>query len=155
MASASVALAASASSLGAWPVVPKGRGRYPRCGRLGGRGGHMRTARSIRLIVVLAAGLAVWLAVPLAAWAASGDLDATFGAGGKVTTDFAGGDDAAFAVVLQPDGRLVAAGQASTGYRQGDFALARYNPNGSLDATFGAGGKVTTDFAGDQDAARG
>ena len=32
--------------------------------------------------------------------------------------------------------------------RAGDFALARYNTNGSLDATFGTGGKVTTDFAG-------
>jgi len=53
-----------------------------------------------------------------------------------VTTDFAGGDDQGFAVVLQPDGNVVVAGVASTS-RHEDFALARYNPNGSLDATFG------------------
>ena len=48
----------------------------------------------------------------------------------------------------------MAAGVAKTSRNQ-DFALARYNPNGSLDATFGAGGKVTTDFAGNDDAAYG
>src|SRR5207237_6415346 len=61
-------------------------------------------------------------------------------------------DDQANGVVAQSDGKLVAAGVAKTSRSQ-DFALARYNPNGSLDATFGTGGKVTTDFAGDDDAA--
>src|SRR5206468_80556 len=90
----------------------------------------------------------------LARYNANGSLDTTFGTGGKVTTDFAGDDDQAFAVVLQTDGKIVAAGVAKT-YRGGDFALARYNANGSLDATFGTGGKVTTDFAGNDDAAHG
>jgi len=90
----------------------------------------------------------------LARYNANGSLDPTFGTGGKVTTDFAGNDDAAFALVLQPDGKLVAAGEAKTSRNQ-DFALARYNANGSLDPTFGTGGKVTTDFNGDDDAAHG
>ncbi len=107
---------------------------------------------SIRLIVWLAAGLALSLALPLAARAASGDLDATFGTGGKVTTDFAGNDDEAHGIAVQADGKLVTVGVAKTS-RSNDFALARYNPNGSLDATFGTGGKVTTDFAGNDDAA--
>ncbi len=62
----------------------------------------------------------------------NGTLDNTFGTGGKVTTDFAGGDDAAFAVALQADGKIVAAGGAEAGrssFSYGsneDFALARY-----------------------------
>ena len=86
--------------------------------------------------------------IPTYLYAGSGDLDATFGSAGKVTTDFSSGEDAVRAVVLQPDGKIVVAGRSS-----GDFALARYNTNGTLDTTFGSGGKVTTDFAGDQDGA--
>src|SRR5205823_14396710 len=47
-------------------------------------------------------------------------------------------------LVLQPDGKLVAAGTATNDGPAYDFALVRYNANGSLDATFGTGGKVTT-----------
>jgi uncharacterized delta-60 repeat protein len=77
------------------------------------------------------------------AWAAAGDLDPTFGTGGKVTTDFIEGVDYAFAVAIQGDGNIVVAGVANS-----DFALARYNPDGALDPTFGTAGKVTTDFEG-------
>jgi uncharacterized delta-60 repeat protein/uncharacterized repeat protein (TIGR01451 family) len=90
----------------------------------------------------------------LARYNPDGSLDASFGTGGKVTTDFAGGSDSAFGVALQADGKIVAAGFADSGSR-GDFALARYNPDGSLDASFGTGGKVTTDFAGSGDEAFG
>jgi uncharacterized delta-60 repeat protein len=78
-----------------------------------------------------------------------GSLDPTFGAGGRVTTDF-GGLDGANALAIQSDGKLVAAGVgARAGSLLGDeFALARYNPDGSLDPTFGTGGKVRTDFGG-------
>src|SRR5574337_479956 len=80
------------------------------------------------------------------AQAAPGDLDSTFGTGGRVTTDFYGNIDIAHALVLQPDGKLVTAG-GWWGYESGGgFALARYNPDGSLDSAFGIGGKVTTDF---------
>jgi uncharacterized delta-60 repeat protein len=78
----------------------------------------------------------------LARYLPEGSLDPTFGVGGKVTTDF-GGFESAGALVRQPDGKLVAAGRAGE-----DFALARYLPDGSLDPTFGVGGKVTTDFTG-------
>lgn len=71
-----------------------------------------------------------------------GSLDATFGTAGRVTTEI-GDFAAAYALVLQPDGRLVAAGSSSTGART-EFALARYNRDGSLDSSFGTGGIVTT-----------
>ena len=79
----------------------------------------------------------------LARYNSNGSLDsAGFGSGGKVTTDFAGDFDTASAMVIQSDGKIVVAGSAS-----GNFGLARYNSNGTLDtAGFGTGGKVTTDF---------
>jgi len=81
-----------------------------------------------------------------------GSLDATFGIGGKVATDF-GGSDVAFALVQQPDGKLLAAGDSFfLAIRNTDFVLARYNANGSLDPTFGIGGKVITDFGGADEA---
>ena len=75
----------------------------------------------------------------------SGTLDASFGTGGKVTTDFAGAGDGAGPIAVQPDGKLVAAG-AATINGQVDFALARYNSDGTLDTSFGTAGRVTTDF---------
>ena len=48
-------------------------------------------------------------------------------------------------MALQADGKIVAVGSTSTG-SDGDFALARYNPNGSLDTSFSGDGKQTTDF---------
>lgn len=84
----------------------------------------------------------------LARYNLDGTLDPTFGVAGKVTTDFtdiASADVFAKALVLQDDGKLIAAGSAGAG---ADFALARYNSNGSLDATFGTGGRVLTNFGG-------
>ena len=77
----------------------------------------------------------------------AGDLDPTFGSGGKVRTDFFGYFDAAYAVAVQSDGKIIAAGSASDGISYG-FGLVRYNFNGSLDTTFGNGGKVLTHFFG-------
>ena len=51
----------------------------------------------------------------LPAIAADGDLDLTFGSGGRVTTDFAGFVDAANALAIQADGKIVAAGEVSSG----------------------------------------
>jgi uncharacterized delta-60 repeat protein len=85
------------------------------------------------------------------AQARPGDLDPTFGVGGKWTTDFAGSGDKANAVIVQSDGKVVAAGTADTFGQNGsntDFALARYNPDGSPDLEFGPFGTVTTDFGG-------
>lgn len=85
----------------------------------------------------------------LARYNKTGTLDLTFGNAGGVRSGFGPGSDAgAFALVLQPDGKLVAAGEVG---RAGvyDFALLRYNADGSLDRTFGTGGKVETDIGGD------
>ncbi len=88
------------------------------------------------------------------ALAAPGDLDPTFGAGGIVTTDITGSndDDSATAVAIQADGKIVVAGYAESGATN-DFALARYNTDGTLDTLFGAGGFITTDFWSDDDGA--
>lgn len=79
----------------------------------------------------------------LARYNADGTLDNTFGTGGTVRTALGAGYDEANGVAVQSDGKLVAAG-ASSGSGRTDFALARYNADGSLDAAFGTGGKVTT-----------
>src|SRR5206468_2228536 len=89
----------------------------------------------------------------LARYHPDGTLDPTFGSSGTVTTDFAGGVDVARALAIQADGKLVLAGEAQTSIDSDDFALARYNPDGTLDSTFGSGGTVTTDFAGSGDEA--
>jgi uncharacterized delta-60 repeat protein len=76
----------------------------------------------------------------LARYKWNGTLDGSFGFGGKVKTDFGGGD-VARSVAIDAGGRIVAAGNAGD-----DFALARYEPDGGLDPSFGSGGQVTTDF---------
>jgi uncharacterized delta-60 repeat protein len=74
--------------------------------------------------------------------AAAGDLDPAFGSGGKVVTDLGGSADGAAAVTIQPDGKILAGGS----FDGVDFALVRYNPDGSLDASFGSGGIALVDF---------
>lgn len=80
--------------------------------------------------------------------AAPGDLDTTFGRNGKVKTDFNRHNDLAYGMALQADGKVIVAGISFEGNsaQGGDFAVARYNTNGTLDTSFGVGGKVTTDF---------
>ena len=85
--------------------------------------------------------------------AADGDLDTTFGTGGKVTTAIGSDTDQALSVAIQSDGKIVAAGNSNNG-NDYDFALVRYDANGSLDTSFGTGGKVTTDFGSANDFAR-
>src|SRR5215468_3450092 len=74
-----------------------------------------------------------------------GTLDAGFGVGGKVTTDFFDGYDVGSGVVIQADGKIVVGGTVGTN-PFADFGLARYNSNGTLDTTFGTGGKVNASF---------
>jgi len=76
----------------------------------------------------------------------NGDLDATFGGGGKVWTDFAAKDDTAFAVLIQGDGKILVAGRGQPQENDWDFALVRYHANGTLDTGFGLGGKTMTPF---------
>src|SRR5437667_3275138 len=83
---------------------------------------------------------------------AAGGLDTSFGTGGKVTTPIGSIDDEAFALVLLPDGKLVAAGYTSSASNTA-FALVRYNADGSLDPSFGTGGKVSTSIGSIDDEA--
>jgi uncharacterized delta-60 repeat protein len=76
-----------------------------------------------------------------------GSVDTGFGFGGRAVTDFGTGLELACAAALQPDGRIVVTGPTQTL----DFALARYTADGRLDSSFGRGGKVITDVAGDDD----
>lgn len=100
-----------------------------------------------KIVVVGATGRGS--AFGLARYNSNGSLDSSFGNGGKVVTNFVVPDVAAAqAVALQSDGKIVAAGltrpqPTSLGY---NFALARYNTDGSLDTGFGTGGKVSFDF---------
>ena len=85
----------------------------------------------------------------------NGSLDTSFGDGGIVTTIFPAGSYASD-VALQSDGKIIAAGTVFVDFIIGessdtDFALARYNPDGTPDATFGSNGQVTTDFLGFED----
>lgn len=103
--------------------------------------------------------LNIWLLVTVIslltftiALADSGDLDTTFGGDGRVLTDFVPSGperyDAVYDLAIQPDGKIVAAGYSyglSTDY---DFALARYNLNGSLDTSFSGDGRLLTNFGG-------
>jgi uncharacterized delta-60 repeat protein len=79
-----------------------------------------------------------------------GSFDASFDGDGFVLTDFLGTSDEAFSVFVLPDGKILAGGVSNAGILQ-DFALARYNPDGSLDNTFGNEGKVITDINGGYD----
>jgi uncharacterized delta-60 repeat protein len=88
----------------------------------------------------------------LARLKSNGGLDPSFGSRGKTTVDF-GGRDSAWAVALQPDGKIVVVGGTTNGRRHDDFAVARLKPNGALDASFGVGGKVTVYFGSYENAA--
>ena len=83
---------------------------------------------------------------------AHGALDTGFDSDGKVTTAIGSGEDVAFAVAVQADGKIVAAGKSNNG-TDGDFALVRYDADGSLDTGFGTGGKVTTAIGSGEDQA--
>lgn len=75
-----------------------------------------------------------------------GVLDTSFGGDGIVTLDF-GTVDVAIALAIQVDGKIVVAGSTYgvSGASDAVFAIARFNPDGSPDANFGASGKIITD----------
>jgi len=77
----------------------------------------------------------------LTKYSSDGSLDVTFGNSGKVSLDFDSKDDWATKVLLQPDQKLILCGHTSNG-TDDDFAMARFNSDGSPDLTFGEGGKV-------------
>src|SRR2546423_14332009 len=111
---------------------------------------NRRVTRKLLTVSTLVIALLLTYTAPTPVQADDGDLDKSFGAGGKVVTDFSGGEDEATAVTIQSDGKIIAVGSTikpgSAADR--DFALARYNTDGRLDTTFGSGGRVATDFFG-------
>ncbi len=86
----------------------------------------------------------------------TGVLDPAFGVGGTASAAFGQSVSEVFDVVEQRDGKVVAVGYAAGNYTAcdstprstRDFALVRYNADGSLDASFGVGGRVLTNFTG-------
>jgi uncharacterized delta-60 repeat protein len=83
----------------------------------------------------------------------NGSLDTSFDADGKVITDIGGDFDGAFSVALQQDGKIYVAGTSDNGTDY-DFAIVRYNPDGSLDTSFNTNGICVTDFEGEYDVIR-
>jgi uncharacterized delta-60 repeat protein len=92
----------------------------------------------------------------LAGYSPDGKPNQNFGTGGIVTTPFAGKGAGANAVAVQQDGKIVVAGFAfAANGIDSDFAVARYNADGSLDDGFGAHGIATADVGGENDDATG
>ncbi|MGI8836580.1 MAG: hypothetical protein ACR2H4_08070 [Pyrinomonadaceae bacterium] len=98
--------------------------------------------------IVLA--ISLFLALPALTFAAPGDLDLSFGNGGKVITQV-GSNAGARSVAIQSDGKIVAAGYSDNGANY-DFAVVRYNTDGTLDTSFGGTGKVVTPVGNSSDA---
>ena len=83
-------------------------------------------------------------------WNPDGSLDNTFGGGdGVVSTNFGSGEDSATSVALQADGKIVAVGGAPGS--GGQFAIGRYNSDGTPDATFSGDGRTTTNITSGAD----
>lgn len=102
-----------------------------------------RYARRVAALLIVTALISTGLLSRVQA--AAGDLDLGFGSGGKVLTSFGAGSSFnwAFDVAVQADGKIVASGAAAND----NLAIARYNPDGTLDSTFGVDGQVTTSLA--------
>ena len=83
----------------------------------------------------------------VARYTPDGALDSTFASGGVALDAFQDGQDVAYDVALQSDGKIVVAGAAANTSKS-DFGLARYEPDGSLDPTFGSGGTTIARFGG-------
>ena len=106
--------------------------------------------KSRSVVAALAVAILGWI-LSQPGWAAPGDLDPSFGSGGRVLTNFTSDFDLAAAVAIQPDGKIVATGSIEFENR---FALARYEPDGTLDSSFDGDGKVITSFTSDHDSAQ-
>jgi len=104
-------------------------------------------ARSTLLLTELCFFLIIITTVFSATPLSPGDLDFSFGNHGIVLVPVGIGDDRAYAVAIQNDEKIVVAGRTTNG-SQFDFALARFNVDGSLDSSFGSGGKVVTPISG-------
>ncbi|ALR30007.1 hypothetical protein ATE47_05485 [Chryseobacterium sp. IHB B 17019] len=76
----------------------------------------------------------------------NGTLDTTFGTNGIFTNDFqTGSDDVVYSLALQADGKIVLAGYSDDGSNK-NAAILRLTADGTIDTTFGTGGKILTEF---------
>jgi uncharacterized delta-60 repeat protein len=118
------------------------------------RANSSRRSRTVLTLILMTAMSVVYLS-PLQVRAAGGDLDSSFGVGGRVVTDVPGyTGESGHDVAIQPDGKILTAGYAlSSSNGTSDFAVLRYNSDGSLDPSFGIDGKVFTDFGNSNDQA--
>src|SRR5690349_23147170 len=107
---------------------------------------YQRRRFGYAFLVLCAIACAIPFGLARAAPHTAGDLDPMFGAGGIVTTPL-GTRAEAYALALQGDGKLVAAGVGQGQFTAG-FGLARYLPNGSLDPTFAGTGTLVTNLNG-------
>jgi uncharacterized delta-60 repeat protein len=82
-------------------------------------------------------------------------LDTSFSDDGKVTTSFSAGNDVGSGIAVQADGKIVVVGTSNSGSGNSEFAVARFNDDGSLDNTFDVDGRVTTSFSGGDDVGSG
>ena len=116
-------------------------------------GSHLETARSVLLTsagkIIAVGGATNDHFFTAVRFDAQGSLDASFGNGGVVSVSvapYSGDDSLALSAVLQPDGKLIAAGYGKPTDLTSDFALVRLNSDGSLDSGFGTGGESLTDI---------
>src|SRR5688500_11063131 len=99
----------------------------------------MKIKIQINNLIALLVSVGLLTILPVSVKAAPGDLDITFGSGGKVITQ-TGYDDKANAAAIQSDGKIIVAGVRVDNYEK--TLVARYNTDGSLDQSFGIGGFV-------------
>jgi uncharacterized delta-60 repeat protein len=101
---------------------------------------HLKTVLCKSALISMVLGLLGYTI----ALAASGELDPTFSGDGKVITDLnAGSMDLVGGLAVQSNGKIIVVGTSND-----NFAVVRYNSNGTLDATFSGDGKAFTNFGG-------
>jgi len=125
-----------------------GRATVAGCSSIGAGGGASAALLQPDGRLVLVGECPGGLSLSVARLNENGALDLSFGSNGQVKTSFPGGVFAA-AAMLQPDGRIVAVGNAVGCCTTTAIQAARYNPDGSLDPSFGTGGKLTLQLAQD------
>jgi len=106
-----------------------------------GTGGVVRPAVTHGSVELQSDGKILVLGSVLVRYNTDGTVDNTFGSSGQVTTNFFKRN-----FTIQPDQKIIVVGQSATftGVTGGGFVVARFNPNGTPDGTFGVGGQVTT-----------
>lgn len=87
----------------------------------------------------------------LARLTTAGSLDTAFSSAGKVIVDLGGTDDVPASVAVQSNGKILLTGRGGASPADSFIGLVRFNPNGTLDSTFGLNGKITSDFSNEEE----